>query len=53
MQFSVFYEVLQTCYFIFSVNERVVVIKQSIMVLSVGKQWKIHLNNKYMIKTTN
>jgi len=34
LQFSVFYEVLEMCCFIFSVNERVVVIKQSIIVSS-------------------
>jgi len=32
--FSVSYEVLEMCCFIFSRNERVVVIKQSIIVLS-------------------
>jgi len=34
LQFSVFYEVLEMCGFIFFVIERVVVIKQSIIVLS-------------------
>ena len=47
LQFSsVFYEVLQMHYFIFSVNDRMVVIKQSIMVLSVN----VH---RYTFKTTN
>jgi len=39
--FSFFYKVLQMCYFIFSVNERVVVIKQPIMVLPVEKQYEL------------
>jgi len=37
-----FYKVSQMCYFMVSVNERVVVIKQSIMVLPVEKQYELH-----------
>ena len=44
MQFSDFYEVtLEMCCFIFFGNERMVVIKQSIMVLSVEKQYELSL----------
>jgi len=43
LQFSVFYEVLEMCCFIFFENERAVVIKQSIMVLPVEKQNELSL----------
>ena len=43
MQFSVFYEVLEMCCFILFGNERVVVIKQSKMVLPVEKQYELSL----------
>ena len=37
-----FYEVLQVCYFIFSITDRVVVIKQSIMVCQWKNNRKVH-----------
>jgi len=43
LQFSVFYEVLEMCRFIFFENQSTIVIKQSIMVLPVEKQNELSL----------
>ena len=46
--FSVFYEVLEMCCLIYFENERVIVIKQSIMVLP-----RAFTDNRYIVKTSN
>ena len=48
--FFFFYELLEMCCFIFFENERVAVIKQSIMVLPVEKQYELSLIVVIMLK---